>query len=169
MPFGVGGVAPFTCGLIPTAVVYAFADVYGGDNQGICETVAQEVSHAFGLDHEFLCEDPMTYLSGCGAKTFQDQAASCGEFEPRECSCGGSSQNSVQQMLQTIGASDGTVVPPSRYGVPGDWPPETVLSVTLEECDGRTAMTVREVGIPEVMREPNIYITCFSCCISNPY
>ena len=44
---------------------------------------------------------------------------------------------------------------PARYGVPGDWPAETVLSVTLVERDGGTGMTVREEGIPEVMRGPN--------------
>lgn len=112
MPNGVGGVAPFSCGIIPNAVVYAFADVYGNDVQGICETVAQEVAHAFGLDHEFLCQDPMTYLGGCGDKSFQDTYAQCGEFEPRECSCGGTSQNSVQMMLERLGASDGSVPPP---------------------------------------------------------
>ena len=122
MPDGVGGVAPFTCGLVPAGIVYAFADVYGNDPQSICETVAQEVSHAFGLDHEFLCEDPMTYLSGCGNKTFQDQNAQCGEFQPRQCSCGGSTQNSVQQMLSVLGASDGTVQPPP----PVDHAPPTV-------------------------------------------
>lgn len=112
MPWGVGGVAPYFCDVIPTAVVYAFADVYGNDMQGVCETVAQEISHAFGLDHEFLCEDPMTYLSGCGDKSFQDVAASCGEYEPRECSCGGTTQNSVQMMFELLGPSDGTVPPP---------------------------------------------------------
>ncbi len=131
MPFGVGGVAPFTCGLIPNAIVYAFADVYGNDTQGICETVAQEVSHAFGLDHEFLCQDPMTYLTDCGPKTFQDQAASCGEYEPRQCSCGGASQNSVQSILQVIGASDGTVPPPP----PEDTAPPTVSLVSPADGD----------------------------------
>lgn len=117
MPNGVGGVAPFSCGLIPNGIVYAFSDVYGNDMQGVCETVAQEVAHAFGLDHQFLCEDPMTYLGGCGDKSFQDVYAQCGEFEPRECQCTGtdgdaSTQNSVQEMLQTLGASDGTPPPP---------------------------------------------------------
>lgn len=126
MPRGVGGVAPFSCDLIPNAVVYAFADVYGNDVQGICETVAQEVAHAFGLDHEFLCEDPMTYLGGCGAKSFQDTYAQCGEFEPRECSCGGTSQNSVQMMLERLGASDGSVPPPP----PEDLEPPVVAIVS---------------------------------------
>ena len=48
----------------------------------------------------------------------------------------------------------GTVVPASHYGLPGDWPPEVVMTVTLEERDGRTMMTVREEGIPKEMRGP---------------
>lgn len=58
-------------------------------------------------------------------------------------------------VTKSFADADGTVVPPSRYGVPGDWPRETVLSVTLTERDGRTAMTVREKGIPVEMRGPN--------------
>jgi len=58
-------------------------------------------------------------------------------------------------LTKSFAEADGTAVPASRYGVPGDWPLETVLSVTLEERDGRTGMTVREEGIPEVMRGPN--------------
>ncbi len=58
-------------------------------------------------------------------------------------------------VTKSFADADGNAVPPSRYGVPGDWPPETVLTVTLEERDGRTAMTVREEGVPEVMRGPN--------------
>jgi len=58
-------------------------------------------------------------------------------------------------VTKSFADADGNVVPPSRYGVPGDWPPETVLTVTLEERDGRTGMTVREEGVPGVMRGPN--------------
>ncbi len=58
-------------------------------------------------------------------------------------------------VTKSFADADGTAVPPSRYGVPGDWPPETVLSVTLEERDGGTWMTVREEGVPGVMRGPN--------------
>ena len=69
----------------------------------ICETAGQETAHAFGLDHEFLCQDPMTYLVGCGAKSFQDEYVPCGEFQPRECNCGTPTQNSVQSMYQLFG------------------------------------------------------------------
>lgn len=157
MPDGVGGVAPFSCGLIDNAVVYTFADVYGGDVQGICETVAQEVAHAFGLDHVFLCEDPMTYLNGCGEKSFVDSYAQCGEFEPRDCECGDASQNSVQQMLQTLGASDGSIPPPP----PTDREAPTVSIVSPGDDDVLSANSTisvvataeDDVGLPTVELE----------------
>ena len=108
MANGVGGVSPFTsnCSVIDNSIVFTFAEVYGSNYRAICETAAQEIAHSFGLDHEYLCEDPMTYLGGCGAKTFQNTAAPCGEDGPRECACGGTTQNSVQMLLDRIGPAD---------------------------------------------------------------
>lgn len=191
MPNGVGGVAPFTCGLIPNGIVYAFSDVYGNDMQGVCETVAQEVAHAFGLDHQFLCEDPMTYLGGCGDKSFQDVYAQCGEFEPRECQCTGtdgdsSTQNSVQEMLQILGASDGSEPPPPpvdtelpvvSLGAPAAdavLPANSTINVTINASDdtqltlvelewdftGETFFcpaTVNQTGNYECFKEGNTY------------
>ncbi len=116
MPNGVGGVSPFTsnCDIIPNSIVFTFTDVLPRDPQIICEVAAQEVAHSFGLDHEHLCSDPMTYLSGCGAKSFQDVSAPCGEFEARSCAvpgqydCGYAEQNSVQLLTERIGLNDGT-------------------------------------------------------------
>ena len=116
MGSGVGGVAPYQCGVIPRGVVYAFADVYYGGNgwwRDVCETAAQEVVHAFGLDHEYLCEDPMTYLSGCGEKSFQDTDSQCGEFYPRGCDCTGATQNSVAEMLDLFGPAGPAVDDPT--------------------------------------------------------
>lgn len=118
MPWGVAGVAPFDpygCQSIPNAIVYTFSDVYQGSPRfvrEVCETAAQEIAHAFTLDHQMLCEDPMTYLSGCGNKSFQDEYATCGEYEPRECACNGPSQNSVQLLYERLGTHDGTPPPP---------------------------------------------------------
>lgn len=119
MPWGVGGVAPydpFSCQVIPDSIVYAFAGVYVDNGQGsarsLCETTAQEIAHAFGLDHQLLCEDPMTYLDGCGAKEFQDVYSVCGEFEERECSCNRQTQNSVQEMYEKLGPTEGFEPPP---------------------------------------------------------
>ncbi|HEX4602894.1 MAG TPA: SRPBCC domain-containing protein [Candidatus Angelobacter sp.] len=42
----------------------------------------------------------------------------------------------------------GNIVPASHYGLPGDWPPETFVTVTFEDIDGKTRMTLRHAGIP---------------------
>lgn len=111
---GAGGVAPFNCGFIPNPITFTFPESLGNDPRLIAEVIAQEAAHAWGLDHEFLCEDPMTYLSGCGPKTFQDVDAECGEFEARPCDCGMMTQNSYQHILGAFGPAipdvDGPVV-----------------------------------------------------------
>ncbi len=109
-----GGVAPIdptTCSVIHDAVVFIFTQALGGSAQVACEVAAQEIAHAFSLDHEFLCEDPMTYLDGCGSKTFQDVAAQCGEYSARDCICGRPSQNSVAVLTAKIGAAHTPGVP----------------------------------------------------------
>jgi Trypsin len=100
----VAGVSPFlsNCGVIDNSIVYVFPSVVGDDTRRLCETVAQEVAHSFGLDHQYLCEDPMTYLTGCGDKQFLFQESVCGEFEPRDCKCS-RSQNSAQLLLERVG------------------------------------------------------------------
>lgn len=114
MQSGIGGVSPFDCGIIETSIVFTFAQVYGTNYRNICETAAQEVAHSFGLDHEYMCSDPMTYLYGCGEKSFQDVAAPCGEYSARACSCGGSTQNSVELLLAYNGPRPGDPEPPPR-------------------------------------------------------
>lgn len=101
----IGGIAPFSCGVINNAITFNFANAsfYADGIDGICETVGQETAHAFGLEHEFLCTDPMTYLPSCGQKWFQDQNASCGEYEPKACQCR-SNQNSHRLLEGHFGA-----------------------------------------------------------------
>lgn len=122
MQSGVGGVSPFTsnCGVIPNSIVYTFAEVYGTAYRDICETAAQEVAHSFGLDHEYLCADPMTYLYDCGNKSFQNTAASCGEYSARQCQCGGSTQNSVTMLDARLGLAGATVPPMVAITAPGN-------------------------------------------------
>jgi MYXO-CTERM domain-containing protein len=120
-----GGVSPFRCETIEKGINYTFSADYGDDWQSICETIAQESGHTFGLEHAMLCSDPMTYLPACGLRHFQDQDVSCGEFENRACSCSSTTQNSVQHLLGVLGPSD-------------DIPPE--IAVT-EPRDGQTVET----------------------------
>ena len=100
---GAGGVAPFTCGVIDKPITFTFPESLGNDPRTIAEVIAQESAHAWGLEHEYKCEDPMSYLSGCGDKTFQDGDFQCGEYSPRACDCGGNSQNSYQYILSLFG------------------------------------------------------------------
>jgi hypothetical protein len=157
MPNGVAGVSPFTsdCRLIPNSIVFTFTDALPDNARVVCEVVAQEVSHSFGLDHEFLCEDPMTYLSGCGAKTFQDVAAPCGEFEQRaSCAiagkydCGRDTQNSVELLTQRLGLRPGTP-PMVSITAPADGavvPPGFTVSVDATDDVGVTAVELRIDG-----------------------
>jgi uncharacterized protein (TIGR03382 family) len=112
MSSGVGGVSPFTqnCGIIENSIVFTFAGVFGNDAQTLSEVMAQEVAHSYGLDHELLASDPMTYLNYNGNRTFKDQTVSCGEYQSRSCGIGGSvcrpSQNSVQLLNERLGLAD---------------------------------------------------------------
>lgn len=100
---GAGGVAPFTCGFIDNAITFIFANNYE-NLLTICNVTGQETAHGFGLDHELLCEDPLTYLGGCPYKSFQDKDARCGEYAPRNCECGGPTQNSFRYLDDLFGA-----------------------------------------------------------------
>lgn len=146
MDQGVGGVAPMygDCSIVERAIVYVFAEVLGGP-QTTCEVAAQEIGHAYGLDHEYLCEDPMTYLSGCGKKKFQDKTVSCGEYGARACQCS-ATQNSVQMLLSRLGPNGGSSssssstsgggTSSSSGGPNSDTTPPTVAVITPD--DGST-------------------------------
>jgi uncharacterized protein YndB with AHSA1/START domain len=43
---------------------------------------------------------------------------------------------------------NGKVVPASHYGMSGEWPEELLVTVTFEEQEGKTRLTLRHVGIP---------------------
>jgi len=109
----VSGLAPFNGSVIPRAIVFAFSGTSNNDVRATCETIAMEVAHAYGLDHEYLCKDVMTYLSGCGNKSFVDADAPCGESKKRACEGGAPTQNSFQQLVKVLGAAQ--VVSPDGH------------------------------------------------------
>jgi hypothetical protein len=108
-----GGVAPTTGDCTPNNYVasFSFANGYGPNaTLDVCWTAAQETAHAFGLvDHAYAfgdgrsaCSDPMTYRSDCGGqKFFRNEAAICGEFQAKPCSC--ASPNSHLKLLSVLG------------------------------------------------------------------
>jgi len=109
LPDNVAGVSPFTtdCSVIESSIVFTFTDVLPDDPRTVCEVAAQEIAHSFGLDHEMLPADPMTYLDYDGDRTFRDEMASCGEFSDRACGVNGTTcrqrQNSVALLKQRLG------------------------------------------------------------------
>ena len=122
LPDNVAGVSPFTtdCSTIENSIVFTFTDVLPDDAQLMCEVMAQEIAHSYGLDHEMLASDPMTYLDYNGDRTFKDQMAPCGEFGNRMCGIEGSvcreRQNSVQLLEQRLGRRGN---PSQDPGAPG--------------------------------------------------
>ena len=103
---GAGGVAPFVpCDgdLQDNVITFVFASETNNPDY-LCWAAAQETSHAFGLDHELNAKDPMTYLSPPIKKPgFQNEDDKCGENQPRTCYCGGTTQNSYQYLMDTMG------------------------------------------------------------------
>ncbi len=113
LPDNVAGVSPFTsdCSIIERSVVFTFTDVLPDDPRIVCEVMAQEIAHSYGLDHEMLASDPMSYLDYAGERTFQDEMAPCGEFANRKCGINGTTcrqrQNSVALLEQRLGPREG--------------------------------------------------------------
>jgi len=50
-------------------------------------------------------------------------------------------------MTDSFADEEGNTVPPSYYGMSGDWPLELLITVTLEEEDGKTRLTLRHAGL----------------------
>jgi MYXO-CTERM domain-containing protein len=125
LPSNVGGVSPFTtdCSIIENSIVFTFSAVLPNDARLNCEIMAQEVAHSYGLDHELLASDPMTYLNYNGNREFQNQAVSCGESTPRNCGINGSTcrtnQNSVQLLSDRVGIGD-AIAPALNWTAPAN-------------------------------------------------
>ncbi|HSD88702.1 MAG TPA: Ig-like domain-containing protein [Kofleriaceae bacterium] len=112
MDANTAGVSPFTldCGIIENSIVFTFTGAFQLTSREACEIMAQEVAHSFGLDHEYLASDPMTYLDYTGNRAFQDQTSQCGEYAARTCGINGSTcrngQNSVALLKERLGTAD---------------------------------------------------------------
>jgi hypothetical protein len=99
----VGGIAPYTGEVIRNAIGYVFAANGNYDVENTCVAILHETGHTLGLDHEYLCEDPMSYLWGCGEKHWQEQSAPCGEEEARSCGNGEEEQSSYRLLAANVG------------------------------------------------------------------
>jgi hypothetical protein len=126
MPNNVAGVSPFTldCSVIENSVVFTFTGAFTFTPREACEIMAQEVAHSYGLDHELLASDPMTYLQYNGNRSFKDQTASCGESTARNCGINGSvcrpNQNSVTLLKERLGNAGDLVAPMMNWASPSN-------------------------------------------------
>lgn len=166
-PNGVGGVSPWdpvNCSIIDNSITYTFANIYGPDVPAICWTAAQEVAHSFGLDHEYLQNDPMTYLQGStlpgGFKRFQNQTAQCGEFSPRQCECS-STQNSYAMITDIFGAAAPSppVITITEPGNGENVSPGFVVRVEIEDNNGiaSASLIVNDTTVQTVTTPPYIF------------
>ena len=59
----------------------------------------------------------------------------------------------MKKIVYTDSFSDekGNQVPASYYNMPGDWLMEQEVTVTLEDVNGKTKMTMEQTNIPEEM------------------
>jgi hypothetical protein len=85
LPQGVGGIADYPCmggacsaTYVPDALVFDFSNVWQGDVLAICGTAAQEIAHAWTLDHATPTNDPMTYHTYTMANFGYKDGAQCG-------------------------------------------------------------------------------------------
>jgi hypothetical protein len=145
LPANVGGVSPFTasCGVVERSIVFAFTAVLPASPQRICEVVAQEIAHSYGLDHELLAPDPMSYLPYAGSRAFQEAVAPCGELQPRPCGV-----TSVPCRAQQSSAA----LLRERAGVPDAAPPSVAITeppagTTVEPGFAIRAAAADDVGV----------------------
>ena len=107
-----GGVAPYvSCGAQRSNGLSFVFPTTTSDLEYLCGAVVQEATHVWGLDHELDAKDPMTYLQLGSLKRFQNNAANCGEDNPRNCRCGGTKQNSFKYMIDTFGLNPNLALP----------------------------------------------------------
>lgn len=105
-PVGVAGVAPATCGYVAGAPAFLFVNDFGSDVNGMCWSAAFLLGSMAGLEPLYNCPDVMSYLSGCGSKSFRNEESPCGTFAAEPCQCGGNSRNSYLTMRSVFGAGD---------------------------------------------------------------
>jgi hypothetical protein len=132
-----------------SSIVFTFTDQLPANARLICEIQAQEIAHAFGLDHERLAADPMSYLPFDGNRVFQDKIAACGENVDRPCGLNGTvcrrGQNSVQLLNERLGSRFDATPPTVAFVSPKDG--DTIPPGALLKLDATDNIIVRSAKV----------------------
>lgn len=51
-------------------------------------------------------------------------------------------------LTDSFADAEGNVISAEEHGLSGDWPEELLIVVTFEDKDGKTKMTMKQVGVP---------------------
>ena len=89
--------------MIESSIVFTFTDISPDSRAPMCEVMAQEIAHSYGLDHEMLASDPMTYLDYNGEPDVPGPDGVVRRVRRATCGITGTTcratQNSVQLLL----------------------------------------------------------------------
>jgi hypothetical protein len=109
LPRTYGGASPFMpdCSVIENSIAFTFTDILGGDATSACWTMAQEIAHGFGLDHELLDGDVMSVDHAPKTRAFLDEEVACGEGTPRPCGASGTTCRARQSSFAVLAAHVG--------------------------------------------------------------
>ena len=182
LPTGVLGIADYLCqspgqcgsGYIPDALVFDFANdwlqQFNGTTVDICGTAAQEIAHAWTLDHATPTSDPMTYNPYASPLHYQDGAV-CGSDcqngyspEPFHLPCtnntthtcmstGQATQDEVKMITALFGPANAkaptvTITSPTNGGSVQSGQPFQI-NVTCDTSDGVDEIDLSIDGTPK--------------------
>ena len=199
LPSDVGGIADYACNspgncipYISDDLVFDFANVWQGVVNDICATAAQEIAHAWSLDHVVDASDPMTYNpygpirlyhdnEVCGSDCVMVGGVCQGPFGPTYETCSGTcdgqathtcmstgqaSQNEVTTITNLFGAS-GAAAPTVSFASPtNDSAAQPGFSVTVSctSSDGvqEVDLSVDNVDVAQLTSAPYTFQTAAS-------
>jgi MYXO-CTERM domain-containing protein len=151
---GILGIAPGGCDPQDNAVSFSFANSYVGSARvaEICATAAQETAHAYGLehvyeypDHSSACNDPMTYRPSCGQQFFRNAAATCGEYAPRACFCGGTQNDHVK--IKALFGPGTPITAPPHIAILTPAAGATIVNGTTVQASGSSQRGIAKVQL----------------------